>query len=107
MALHMCKRQAIVSHMTTHSEPAMTKSDLIEELGVHARLLQPRLFAVYGCYRGALDPFLGWGMEFSDENQALFYTPDSKEIWQSTSAQQVLTTHRRLGDAQLTWLGQT
>jgi hypothetical protein len=93
--------------MTTHSESAMTRSDLIEELGVHARLLQPRLFAIHGCYRGALAPFLGWGMEFTDENQALFYTPDTKEVWQSTSANQVLTTHRRLGDAQLTWLDQT
>jgi hypothetical protein len=85
----------------------MTGADLIQELRVQATTLQPRLFAVYGCYHAALSPFLGWGMEFTDGNQALFYAPDSNEVWQSSSAEQVLATHRRLGDARLTWLDRT
>jgi hypothetical protein len=66
--------------------------------------IRPRLFAVHGCYRGGLTPFLGWGMEFPDEENALFYEPDSRQIWQSSSAERVLATHQRIGTARLTWL---
>jgi hypothetical protein len=90
--------------MTTFGEQSVTDTDLMRELRAQASMLRPRLFAVYGCHRTALHPFLGWGMQFTDEQQALFYAPDRNEVWQSSSAEQVLATHRRLGDARLTWL---
>jgi hypothetical protein len=93
--------------MTLHDSADMeppTMAELIQELDAEARLLRPRLFAVYGYGRHAASPFLGWGMDFTDEGQAVFCSPDSSEIWQSSSAEQVLATRRRLGDAHLTWL---
>jgi hypothetical protein len=96
----------VADQETTFNEPAMTQDDLIQELDVQARTFRPRLFAVYGCHGTGLSPFLGWGMEFTEENQALFYAPDNREVWQSSSAAQVLATHTRLGDARLTWLDQ-
>jgi hypothetical protein len=38
------------------------------------------------------------------ENEAVFYEPGASSTWLSTSADQVLRTHQRSGEAHLKWL---
>jgi hypothetical protein len=70
-----------------------------------ATSLAPRLFTIYGTYSsGAPGGFVAWGMDFGDDRGALMYTPDERSIWSSSSAQQIHTSHRRIGDVKLLWL---
>ncbi|MGQ0841483.1 hypothetical protein [Actinokineospora sp.] len=77
----------------------------LHEAALHAA---PRLFALYGLYSyrfGADDDgvFLGWGMEFDEPAKAIMWDPDGSTFI-SGSADQLLSTHNRLGDAHLVWL---
>jgi hypothetical protein len=67
-----------------------------------ASYLRPTLFAVYGV-DGAGRPFLGWGMQFV-ENEAIFYQPGSRGVSISTTGEQIHRSHGRRGDARLMWL---
>jgi hypothetical protein len=75
-----------------------------------AALAQPaRLFTIYGVLNeieGVVDesPFLGWGMELSDGDGALYWDPDDNSTHRADSAEQVLEFHQRIGRARLAWL---
>lgn len=75
---------------------------LIDRLVEDASYFRPELFSVYGVSNDGR-PFLGWGMQLG-ENEAVFYEPAAASTWLSTSADQVLRTHRRTGEAHLKWL---
>jgi hypothetical protein len=82
--------------------------DTLAELGEEARLDAPRLFALYGVYRHRMSEeddggYLGWGMEFAEPRRAVMWEPDGS-TWISESAESILSTHSRLGQARLVWL---
>lgn len=72
---------------------------LLERLADDAAYFRPELFSVYGV-DGSGRPFLGWGMQFGDD-EAVFYQPTTGEMHLSTSADQVLRARGRGGRAQL------
>jgi hypothetical protein len=80
----------------------MDARQLLERLKDDASYFRPDLFAVYGVNKDGR-PFLGWGIQFG-EKEALFYDPDRSSTWHSGSADQVLRTHQRAGEAHLQWL---
>src|SRR5579883_1656680 len=81
----------------------------LARLEADAEYFQPRLFAVYGIYKAISStfpeqPFLGWGVDFGDNNGALFWRPDESSTHHSDSAARVLQFYQRIGDARLKWL---
>jgi hypothetical protein len=80
----------------------LTTTELLARLAADASYFRPELFAVYGVDRSGR-PFLGWGMQLG-EKEAVFYDPACSATHLSTSADQVLRTHRRTGEAHLVWL---
>lgn len=91
--------------MNALDDLAIDRTKLAELLGEAATALAPRLFAIYGTYRdGELDGFVGWGMDFGEENGALFYCPDEELTWKSESAEQVQAVRQLTCDAHLHWL---
>lgn len=88
--------------MTDHTEA-------LARLAADAEYFRPQLFAVYGVSKeiaGILPPtpFLGWGIDLGERQGAVYWDPQSKVIHEADSAEQVLATHLRTGDAHLTWL---
>jgi hypothetical protein len=79
----------------------LTAEQLLDRLAEDAAYFRPDLFAVYGVDREGR-PFLGWGMQLG-ESEAVFYQPGGG-TWLSTSADQVLRSHQRTGEAHLRWL---
>lgn len=75
---------------------------LLARLADDASYFRPELFSVYGVTADGR-PFLGWGMQLG-EDEALYYEPGTASTWLSTSADQVLRTHQRSGQAHLRWL---
>jgi hypothetical protein len=99
--------------MTTTPGDAPTvvrnRAELLELLEADAGYLQPRLFAVYGIRKdiGGVRPergFLGWGIEFHHDEGAIFCEPDDGAIHCSDSAERLLATCQRSGEACLVWL---
>jgi hypothetical protein len=81
---------------------AATPQQLMDALADDASYFRPELFAVYGVDRTGR-PYIGWGMQLGDK-EAVFYEPGAASTWVSTSADQVLRTHQRTGEAHLRWL---
>jgi hypothetical protein len=78
---------------------AMSTDQVLDRLADDASYFRPELFSVYGVDRGGR-PFVGWGMQFGAD-EAVFYQPGAGTMHVSTSADQVLRTHQRTGQAQL------
>jgi hypothetical protein len=83
---------------TDESEP----TDLLTRLAADAEYFQPRMFAIYGVAREK--PFLGWGMDLDGDRGAVFWNPRTNITHLSTSAEHVLNSHQRTGEAHLKWL---
>jgi hypothetical protein len=75
---------------------------LLDQLAEDASYFRPEIFAIYGVDRKGR-PFLGWGMQLG-ETEAVYHEPGVSSTWTSTSADQILRTHQRIGEARLTWL---
>jgi hypothetical protein len=75
---------------------------LLGRLAEDASYFRPELFSVYGVDHDGR-PFLGWGMQLGDD-EAVFYQPGVRATSLSSSADQVLRTHQRIGEASLVWL---
>jgi hypothetical protein len=73
-------------------------------LAEDAEYFQPRLFAVYGVQRRSGAPFLGWGLALTGDGGAVFVQPGGGGTHSSDSAERLLTTYRRIGEAHLLWL---
>jgi hypothetical protein len=78
------------------------KQKIMTQLAEDASYFRPELFSVYGVSTDGR-PFLGWGMKLG-EDEAVFYEPRTNSTWLSSSADQVLRTHQRIGEASLVWL---
>jgi hypothetical protein len=87
----------------------MTSDEVtLAELDEEARLDAPRLFALYGVYRHRMSDeddggYVGWGIEFAEPRRAVMWEADGS-TFVSGSAEQLLRTHNRLGQAKLVWL---
>jgi hypothetical protein len=80
----------------------------LAELDEGARLDAPRMFALYGIFRHRMSDeddggYLGWGMEFADPPRAVMLEPNGSTFI-AGSAEEILRTHDRLGQARLVWL---
>lgn len=83
----------------------MTEEQVLGWLDRGATRFKPRMFAVYGVSRLTGNPFLGWGIDFGeDEGGALYIDPEDGGTVQGASAEGVLGLHRHLGEARLKWL---
>jgi hypothetical protein len=87
----------------------LDRTAMLTRLAADAEYLRPRLFAIYGTFNAALGllperPFLGWGIDFGDEWGAMFWNPVDHTTHLSGSAEQVLRSHVRTGEAHLVWL---
>jgi hypothetical protein len=80
----------------------LSTGQMMERLAEDASYFRPRLFAVYGV-DGQERPYLGWGMQLG-EDEAVYHEPGGASTWLSGSADQVLRTHQRTGQAHLLWL---
>jgi hypothetical protein len=78
----------------------------LDTLAEMAEITKPRLFAMYGLRHDpeAL-PILGWGMEFEDQESALFYLPESAVTHHTTSAERVAQRYAALGEMHIAWFG--
>ena len=101
--------------MNTITEVAVAllpKADVVDILGSQAEFFRPRRFAIYGIHKevpGVLpeQPFLGWGIEVDPDNGyegAVFFDPCNRDAQHASSADAVLQSVRRLGEAHLVWL---
>jgi hypothetical protein len=71
-----------------------------------ARITKPRLFAVYGLrHHPDAPPVLGFGMEFEDQGQALFYLPEGSVTHHTVSAERIAQRYSRLGEMHIDWFG--
>jgi hypothetical protein len=77
-------------------------AELLSELDDEAKALKPRLFALYGVFRGDEHTYLGWGMEFDEPRKAVMWSDG--ETWHSDSAAQILETHQLFSETRLIWL---
>ena len=76
----------------------------MEILAEAADACRPRLFAIHGLRRGPnRDDILGWGMEFPDDEGAVFTEPPDGGVHLSDTAQRVFSVLSRTGDVRLTW----
>ena len=87
----------------------LDRAALLARLAADAEYLRPQLFAVYGVFQPVSDilperPFIGWGIDFGDEWGAMFWNPVDHTTLLSGSAEQVLRSHVRTGEAHLVWL---
>jgi hypothetical protein len=80
----------------------LSTEELVDRLAEDASYFRPQLFAVYGIDSSGR-PFIGWGMQLG-EDEAVYYEPGGASTWLSGSADQVLRTHQRTGEAHLRWL---
>jgi hypothetical protein len=79
--------------------------DMQSVLADAAVLCQPRLFAIHGLYkRREHGPILGWGMEFPDNQGAVYTDPNTRATHNAQTAAIVLQHLRVIGDVELTWL---
>jgi len=100
---------AAVEKTPDQPSPALTHSEMIARLATDAECFRPEFFAVYGVFRQVGDylparPFLGWGIDLGEEGGALFWNPRDNTTHHSDSAEHVLLSHQRTGEAHLTWL---
>ena len=71
-----------MSAMTTNDS---TDHTLRAALADAAIVCQPRLFAIHGLYkRREQGPILGWGMQFPDDQGALFTDPSTHTTHRAT-----------------------
>jgi hypothetical protein len=72
-------------------------------LADYAAADRPTLFAIYGNYRNEeLGSLCGWGMEWGPSYDiTMFYQPDTRQTWRSTTAESVLSSYRIFSDAHL------
>ena len=77
-------------------------NDLMSQLEADAEYFQPRTYAIYGVARGK--PFIGWGLDCEGDRGAVYWDPRTNTTHISTSAEHVLHTQQRIGDAHLKWL---
>jgi hypothetical protein len=95
---------------TEESEPgrAFDPMDMLARLDADAEYFQPRMFAIYGLAREingrSAAPFIGWGMDLDGDRGAVFWDPGTNITHLSISAEHVLNTHQRIGEAHLKWL---
>ena len=91
--------------MTSVDETAEAR---LAVLAARDNQLRPRLFAMYGLRDGNEHrPILGWGMEFEEAGQALFYLPAGCVTHHTTSAEHVANRYSRLGDMHIAWFDST
>jgi hypothetical protein len=95
---------------TDESEPRhpFNPAEMLPRLAADAEYFQPRMFAIYGLAREMSGrpsvPFIGWGMDLDGDQGAVFWDPVTNITHLSISAQHVLNTHQRTGEAHLKWL---
>jgi hypothetical protein len=80
------------------------RQERIEGLAEAAVSCRPRLFAIHGLRHSTHGGILGWGMEFPDDNRAIFIDPAEHSVHHSNNAEQVLELLSIVGDVRLTWL---
>ena len=80
------------------------RRERMEMLAEVAVVCRPRLFAVHGLYDSDGRDILGWGLEFPDDNRAIFTDPTGCSAHHSNTAGQVLRKMSVIGDVRLTWL---
>ncbi|OZM72597.1 hypothetical protein CFN78_13210 [Amycolatopsis antarctica] len=67
--------------------------------------LKPRLFAIYGTEKQEPDELvLGWGMEFANDDGAVFRKCGSRSIHTGDTAERLFRTQSIVGDVELKWL---
>lgn len=79
---------------------------LLKQLSREAVELAPRLFALYRIREWDSDRSgsIGWGIDFGNDEGAIFGYRGESSTWHSDSAEQLLRTHGILGDAYLRWI---
>jgi hypothetical protein len=99
------------AEQTPSSEPSETidRATILARLAADAEYYRPELFAIYGITNTASArlperPFLGWGIDFGEEWGAMFWSPPDRISHLSQSAEQVLRSHQRIGEAHLVWI---
>lgn len=81
----------------------MTSIDMEMALvAAQARVDRPRLFAVHGLSNDG-KAILGWGMEFANQEDAVFYLPAGSVMHHTASAESVVQRFSALGDVEVTW----
>lgn len=81
------------------------RQTLMELLAKTAEDRRPRIFCIYGTYRS--DPselILGWGLEFSRDDGAIYRGAGDRNLHSCGSAEQMFEFHSRIGDVELKWL---
>lgn len=71
-------------------------------VAARARVDRPRLFAVHGLSADG-KAILGWGMEFAEQEDAVFYLPAAAVMHHTASAESVASRFAALGDVRITW----
>lgn len=73
-------------------------------LAAQAWLDRPRLFAMYGLHHDPEGPpILGWGLEFENREDALFYLPVGSVTHHTVSAARIAARYSHLGDMHIAW----
>ncbi|TDV51121.1 hypothetical protein [Actinophytocola oryzae] len=73
-------------------------------LTAQAWLDRPRMFTMYGLHHTPDGPpILGWGLEFTAREDALFYLPVGSVTHHTVSAARVAERYSHLGDMHLAW----
>jgi hypothetical protein len=85
------------------------RTSILARLAADAEYFRPELFAIYGISKAVAGilperSFLGWGIDFGEEWGAIFWNPVEHTTQHSDSAEQVLRSHTRTGEAHLVWL---
>lgn len=76
----------------------------LAQLADRARQCKPRLFALHGLHAVSERAILGWGMDFTDRDDAVFYLPTDSVTYHTVSAERAALRYSMLGDIELTWL---
>ena len=84
-------------------------TETLAQLAADAEYYRPEFFAIYGITKGVPGhlperPFLGWGIDFGEEWGAMFWSPPDRISHLSQSAEHILRSHQRNGEAHLVWL---
>jgi hypothetical protein len=85
-----------------------SRQQLLETLRADAEYCQPRLFAIYGICKEVSEfipekPFVVWGID-STEGGAVLWCPHEQWVHTSDSADRILMSYQRRGEAHLLWL---
>lgn len=82
-----------------------TDAERVEIMGALAELAEeakPRRFALYGITRTR--QLMGWGIEWPEDNMAVFMEPPDSGIHLGSSAEQLRQSFALIGDVRLAWL---